>query len=96
MTIQEAIEKIKDILEEATAYKNAVCYVTSNDEEILRMSIEALEKRIPKKPTEIHEVEDGSFYTLSFMCPSCATAIIFQPHKPKYCKHCGQKLDWSE
>ena len=45
MTTQEVIEKIKMILEEATSYENAVCYVTSNDREALQKSIEALEKQ---------------------------------------------------
>lgn len=44
MTNQEAIEILKDILEEATETENSVCYVTSVDEEPLRMAIEALEK----------------------------------------------------
>lgn len=42
MTKDEAIEKLQDILDEATAYENAVCYVTSVDKEPLTMAIEAL------------------------------------------------------
>ena len=44
MTNQEAIRQLKDILEEATETEDAVCYVTSCDEEALRMAIEALEE----------------------------------------------------
>lgn len=61
------------------------------------MAIEALEKQIPKKVEEFMEREEefSSFYKLDFMCPSCCNATICQPYKPKYCKHCGQALDWS-
>ena len=67
-------------------------------QEAMTMGVEALEKQIPKKSTEVHEKVDkhSSFYCLSFMCPSCETAVIFQLYKPKYCKHCGQKLDWGD
>ena len=43
MTREEAIENLKMILEEATSEKNSVCYVTSCDEEPLKMAIESLE-----------------------------------------------------
>ncbi len=46
MTVQKAIEELNMILEEATAYEHAVCYVTSCDEEPLKMAIEALEKQV--------------------------------------------------
>ncbi len=84
MTVQEALDKLDKTV--------------TGDLEWKIVLTEALEKQIPKKPTEIHEKEDkySSFYTLSFMCPSCETAVIFQPYKPKYCKHCGQKLDWGD
>ena len=58
--------------------------------------IEAREKQIAKKVCDFNEVEEDSFYHLSFMCPNCNQAVISQPYRPNYCKHCGQKLDWSE
>ena len=64
--------------------------------EVMQVTIEALEKQIPKKPTEVNEIIDGTFYRMDFMCPSCDTANIENAYKPKYCKHCGQALDWSE
>ena len=42
MTKEEAIEKLQDILDEATAYEHAVCYVTNVDKEPLTMAIDAL------------------------------------------------------
>ena len=56
----------------------------------------ALEKQIPKKPSEVYEIEDGTFYRLDYMCTACNSATYGQPYRPKYCKHCGQALDWSE
>ena len=45
MTREEAKEKLKDILAEATENEDAVCYVTSYDAEALDMAIEALEQQ---------------------------------------------------
>ena len=57
----------------------------------LGMAIQALEKQIPMKPTEIND-ECGYFE-----CPACGDLIYaegarFEEHK--YCLSCGQKLDW--
>lgn len=43
MTREEAVERIKMILEEATANEDAVSYVTSDDADALDMAIKALE-----------------------------------------------------
>ena len=50
------------------------------------------EKSVAKKSTEFHEDD----VCIDFICPGCKEAVYGQPYKPKYCKHCGQKLDWSE
>lgn len=44
MTKQEAIDRIMEILKEATETDDAVCYVTGDDKECLEMAIEALMK----------------------------------------------------
>lgn len=54
----------------------------------LRLSKEALEKQIPKKPIQ-DEVAENIFY-----CPYC-TAWFNGYHKPHHCR-CGQALDWSD
>jgi rRNA maturation endonuclease Nob1 len=59
MTEQEAVKKIKDILEEATSYENAVCYVTPNDEMALKMAINALEFEQNFKNTIGENIEDA-------------------------------------
>lgn len=45
MTREEALRELIDILDEATAYPDAVCYVTSEDEDALNMAIEALKAK---------------------------------------------------
>lgn len=44
---EEARKKLEAILEEATEYENAVCYVTGEDAKALEMAIKALELVIP-------------------------------------------------
>lgn len=75
--------------------------------EAYEMAIQSLEKHIPKKP-----VHDGCFDSEGMwhewngingrpydLCPNCNTNLCCEmnyDNKPKYCKHCGQKLDWSD
>lgn len=57
---------------------------------------ELIEKATPKTPEDIDEKQDENFYWLGFICPNCKTAIIGQPYRPNYCKHCGQALKWED
>lgn len=67
----------------------------SNDD--IGLIIEGVEKQIGKKPIIIYEhKEDNGLYDLSFMCLSCDMNSNGQYYRPNYCKHCGQKIDWSE
>ena len=45
MTREEALFKAKNVLDEATAYEDAVCYVTGDDREWFDMAIKALEQQ---------------------------------------------------
>lgn len=94
--IERAIEILKD------SYKTASMCLTSNDckehNEAIDLTINALEKEIPKKIYHHKWVGiDGVPYDL---CPNCKTNLCtngFVPSKKeKYCANCGQKLDWSE
>lgn len=99
MTEREAIKKLKDILDECTESKEAVCYVTDVDAPALEMAINALEKQIPKKP---YCAEDKMW-----CCPICDNNLLHKwikyPTKlmPKseglpHCMSCGQAIDWSD
>ena len=90
MTREEAIKNIKDILEEATSYEHAVCYVTNCDGQALTMAIADMEKQIPKKVLFGKNMMTKEFATY---CPNCGR--IFKSTN-FYCWHCGQALDWSE
>ena len=96
MTVQEAIGNIKMILEEATSYEHAVCYVTSVDEEPLKLAIEALEKQIPKRPNRHEEEITDDYVSLEYYsCPVCKSNELADGYD-FYCFRCGQKLDWGE
>ena len=84
--------------EEATniIFKELVRRVDTPEEEAYRLAIEAMELQVAKKSTAIDERIGESYYYLAFVCPTCDEAVIGQPYRPNYCKHCGQKLDWSE
>lgn len=52
-------------------------------EEIQKVTIEALEKQIAKEPKRC-------LYGLC--CPNCSCTLMTRP----YCPECGQKIDWGE
>lgn len=54
--------------------------------EVMQVTIEALEKQIPKKPVK-RIVEKWTYYH----CPICEDITLRD-----YCGNCGQALDWSE
>ena len=70
-------------------------------ETAINMSIEALEKQIPKKPEKC--IKYGTLFEL--YCPTCDTKIgygfdfcgaIKKYNDMKNCIHCGQAIDWTE
>ena len=101
--IAEAIRKLKDILEEAIETEDAVCYVTSVDEEPLKMAIDALEKQIKKKPIKKTGTELGMYYKNwnYYCCPTCGEPVqvdddeLYSTIYYRACE-CGQRIkyDW--
>lgn len=79
-------------------------------QESVEMAIQAIEKQVPKKPKKSGVTDsDGVFHAINGingvpydLCPNCETNLctdgMFGGNKSgmKYCKNCGQKLDWSE
>lgn len=80
MTHEEAIKGLKNLFSE---YELDLPYTDSL--EILHLSIEAIEKQIPKKPDDYYED------SLDDECAVCGT-IIFE--RDRYCPRCGQAIDW--
>ena len=60
-----------------------------NQAEIMQVTIDALEKQIPKKPLPI--ITDDNEYICS-ICPICQQRAV--EVTDLYCMVCGQKLDW--
>ena len=85
MTKKEAINDLKVILSEITECEESICYITDVDAEPLRLAIKALEKQIPKKPSQD---SIGLYYFPT--CPNCHKELESYDH---HCE-CGQALDW--
>lgn len=92
MTAKEAIEILHpDTTLEALAEigsKNAK--VAAVDEACL-VACEALEKQIPKKPTNLRGF--GKYSTVIGTCPICGSG---NNSEYPYCGFCGQALDWEK
>ena len=84
MKVEEAIERIKYRIE--TASLIAVKGVDGKAFEDLDMAIEALEKQLPKKVAFKRNAYGGIS-----VCPICGASDY-----GKYCRQCGQKIDWGE
>lgn len=89
MTNEEAIERFKHENEwlELKCVDEGTCKFYSIDIDKNNMAIEALEKDIPVKITDIKR------------CPACMSYFsndYMWEDRCKYCDHCGQRLDWSE
>lgn len=56
--------------------------------EVMQVTIEALEKQIPKKPIQISPKRHPYF-----VCPKCMEQI--STNQP-YCDECGQALKWGD
>ena len=85
MTNQEALEVIK-LAQEQHEWEYPMDYATAFD-----MAISALEKQIPKKPTNCIWYGDGSAMG---HCPMCDTFL--DSDSDAHCCGCGQAILWSE
>ena len=95
MTESEAIEKLKNMrLFMQIEDKNNDCKFTEDDYKANEMSIQALEKQIPKKPIFANNMMTKDKF---LMCPCCEfrfpDSLVFLKTR---CWNCGQKLDWSD
>ena len=104
MTESEAIEKLRAYhkcqrLQVKGIYEDCneklcdncdLCYAQGNIGErskSIEIAIQALEKQIPKKPAF------DNYHRAGYRCTNCNNT---NPWGYKHCKHCGQKLDWSD
>lgn len=65
-----------------------------NQKELMKITVEALEKQIPKKP-----IENDTSYS-GYKCPTCNSNIYqLRSHnimQTPHCIFCGQALKWGE
>ena len=66
----------------------------NNQKELMEITVEALEKQIPKKPLEKEVLFDG-MKELACVCSVCESEIGLYKGQP-YCENCGNKVDWEE
>lgn len=89
MTNKRALEFAK---QECAAYKrkieNGYVYY-QNIVDYYEIVIDALEKKIPKKPI-------CGDYSDQYWCPSCDSTDEMDIHGTDFCPYCGQALDWDE
>lgn len=98
MNEQEAIKEFKerlaieDFKKDIPEYYAAMEMAVSALEEIgnLEKLREAMEKQMPKRPSEVEEDY--------FVCPRCGSLItaLDDLSTHKHCLNCGQAIDWSE
>lgn len=87
MTIQKALEIIK----------NEMPYESGVINEALNIVENAVKKQIPKKPYKTKEHKQSDWY-----CSICKCylgddmELKYACLQPKFCEHCGQRIDWSE
>lgn len=65
----------------------------------MELAVDALEKQIPKKPTNREGYPEGNRDTASGCCPECGLKqMVITPryfaHHDWYCRDCGQAIDW--
>ena len=84
-------------LKEANRKNDMLCVLPNSD--IGKCLIKALEKQIPKNPIiHINDIDKGRLAC----CPVCDSNVdwtyegFWRKGNPKYCKNCGQAIDWSD
>lgn len=82
MTIETAIEILKP--EHREPYESIDPVIDACE-----VAVSALEKQIPKKPIDNTNPHD---FFVNIHCPVCKEYVT---KKYKYCRNCGQALDWS-
>lgn len=74
--------------QEKDRIENAIRHIktaTDVDEWAMEIAVEAMERQIPKRPSE------GNVHIV-YLCPNCHSLNYTTP----YCRHCGQAIDWSK
>lgn len=94
MKESEAIEAIQFDLEIGGEIHSQVLH------DAVDVAIQALEKRIPKKPRKTDSYRGVLKKVYAYVCPTCGNArlekYMNERQNTVFCWDCGQKLDWSD
>ena len=83
----------------AEIQERLVCILNNNqftraDKKAMYLAINAINKQIPKKPTNF-AIDNNGYAIYDCECPNCK-----QSHRElfpfAFCIHCGQALEWEE
>lgn len=90
MTIEEAVNELDELTMyvEHTFTEEHKC----KSFEDLQMAIKALEKQIPKEPSQLLKNTDYFHWE----CPICHMSYGMATQKVKYCYNCGQAIKWEQ
>lgn len=99
--VKEAIELIKQEIQTLEDLGEVVSIIEEKKKkhiELYNTVIEALEKQLPKRV----DFEEDVAENMCVKCPSCGSFLGYrvdcldENYQFDNCKHCGQRLDWSE
>ena len=85
ITNEEVLNRLKIWVKECDDYLTCKAM-----KDAIEITIEALEKQIPKKPIEKFAFSDGIGAGL---CPFCNEGVN---EEMNFCSYCGQAIDWEE
>lgn len=88
MKPEEALKYIKDFID------NEEPQIGAYNTEVLKKAIGALEKQIPKKPNQIHDMYENGYPYYAYVCDECGDVI--DETKDEFCPNCGQAIDWDD
>lgn len=90
------IHKMQKDYEDAISLNRSEHYIKQIEEsiQIAEHSIEALEKQIPMKPNVYADGYADGYEVWEEHCPRCDHD--FDGSYDKFCKECGQRIDWNE
>lgn len=91
MNERKNIELLRKICYEGTRF-------SKEERSAVLQAISATEKQIPKIPDYEGDGFDdaGELIYDTAYCPNCRQDYEVDYDTPKYCKNCGQALDWSD
>ena len=89
MTYEEALHEISVMV-----FRNTDNCEMRISKECYRSIVNALEKQIPKKPTN-YAIDNNGYMIYDCECSSCKCSQR-ELYPYAYCSHCGQAIDWSD